>query len=140
MDRQSTMSLLERMSGRKILVIGDFMLDQFLWGRVNRISPEAPVPVVDVERETFSIGGAGNVVMNVLSLGATPIPVGVCGEDWAGTRMVELMERAGVKTEHMLRGASPTTLKTRIIAHQQQVVRVDREQRAFADQTMQQKI
>ncbi len=121
--------LIRRFSGFRIVVIGDFMLDHYLWGRVDRISPEAPVPVVDVERETFSPGGAGNVVANLRMLGAEAVPVGLVGNDPAGERLLDLFRSQGVPVQGILPGDRPTTQKTRILAHQQQVVRVDREQR-----------
>ncbi len=102
------------------------MLDQFIWGRVDRISPEAPVPIVDVERESFSLGGAGNVVQNLVAMGARAVPLGVLGEDDAGKKVLELFRERKVDTENLIRMERPTTVKTRILAHQQQVVRVDR--------------
>lgn len=140
MDRETARNLLSSASSFRILVLGDFMLDQFLWGRVDRISPEAPVPIVDVERETFTLGGAGNVVMNVQALGGHAIPLGVAGKDWAGDRIRQLLAGAGIEARHLLESQRPTTLKTRIIAHQQQVVRVDRELRSFLDAQMQDRL
>jgi D-beta-D-heptose 7-phosphate kinase/D-beta-D-heptose 1-phosphate adenosyltransferase len=98
---------------------------------VDRISPEAPVPVVEVERETVALGGAGNVAANLQALGAQPVLVGVVGEDDDGARLMETLTARGVATAGVLRdGSRPTTVKTRIIAHAQQVVRADRETRA----------
>jgi D-beta-D-heptose 7-phosphate kinase/D-beta-D-heptose 1-phosphate adenosyltransferase len=105
------------------------MLDEFLWGRVSRISPEAPVPVVEVTRQSYHVGGAGNVARNVRSLGGAVALAGVVGRDEAGARIGVELEAAGV--EPALAPAEPsrpTTVKTRIIAHHQQVVRADREQ------------
>lgn len=136
MNRDMAKSLLSKFGSLRILVLGDFMLDQFLWGRVDRISPEAPVPVVDVERETFTLGGAGNVVMNVKALGAHPVPLGIAGGDWAGDRIRALLAQADVDAKAMLQSRRPTTLKTRILAHQQQVVRVDREERSFIEASL----
>lgn len=133
MNREALRRLLTRVESLRILVLGDFMLDHFLWGRVDRISPEAPVPVVDVDRETFALGGAGNVVMNVKSLGAHPVPLGISGRDLAGERILQLLKESGIPSETMVSCSRPTTQKTRIIAHQQQVVRVDREDRNFID-------
>lgn len=129
--REAAQAIISRFPSLKILVLGDFMLDQFLWGRVDRISPEAPVPVVDVDRETFTLGGAGNVVVNVNALGAEVLPIGVIGEDRAGQQIHQLMMEQGIRTDLLLRSNRPTTLKTRVIAHQQQVVRVDREDRSM---------
>ena len=133
MDREAAGAILAKFGSLRILVLGDFMLDQFLWGRVDRISPEAPVPVVDVERETFALGGAGNVAMNVKALGGHAVPLGIVGEDTAGDRILSLLTQAGMDASALLRSGRPTTLKTRIVAHQQQVARVDREDRSFID-------
>jgi D-beta-D-heptose 7-phosphate kinase/D-beta-D-heptose 1-phosphate adenosyltransferase len=104
------------------------MLDQFVWGSVSRISPEAPVPVVRLERETVSLGGAGNVARNIMALGAAALPVGVLGDDRDGDLLARLCREAGLPTEGlMVAPARPTTLKMRVIAHHQHVVRVDRE-------------
>ena len=111
------------------------MLDQFIWGRVDRISPEAPVPIVDVERESFSLGGAGNVVQNLRAMGAETIPLGVLGNDDAGNTILDLFQERKVDTENLFRIERPTTVKTRILAHQQQVVRVDREMKTHIDDT-----
>jgi D-beta-D-heptose 7-phosphate kinase/D-beta-D-heptose 1-phosphate adenosyltransferase len=104
---------------------------------VDRISPEAPVPIVNVERESLNLGGAGNVVMNARSLGASVIATGISGRDWAGDRMRELLAQAGVDTSGLLVSNRPTTLKSRIVAHQQQVVRVDREEQGLIDDALQ---
>jgi rfaE bifunctional protein kinase chain/domain len=119
------------MRGTRVCVIGDVMLDEFLWGRVARISPEAPVPVVDVERQSFHLGGAANVAGNVRALGGFAVLAGVVGNDAAAERLREALDRAGV-VAHLLPAepGRPTTLKTRIVAHGQQVVRADRERSA----------
>jgi len=123
--------LTERFAGRCILVLGDLMLDEFIWGRVRRISPEAPVPVVEVERQTLVLGGAGNVAANLVALGARPAPFGVAGDDANTERMRAAFHDIGVSSDGIVVDASrATTLKTRIIAHNQQVVRADRESRA----------
>jgi rfaE bifunctional protein kinase chain/domain len=111
-----------------VLVIGDIMLDQFIWGKVSRISPEAPVPVVEVNHETVMLGGATNVVNNIVSLGGKVLLCGVVGDDYTGKRVFSLLKRLGVTTDGIVvEDKRPTTLKTRIIAHAQQVVRYDRE-------------
>ncbi len=104
------------------------MVDQYLWGKVSRISPEAPVPVVRLERESFGMGGAGNVISNLVALGARAIPAGVRGDDRQGEILEGFCRDAGLPTDALIveRGR-PTTVKTRVIAHHQQVVRVDRE-------------
>ncbi len=112
----------------KILVVGDIMMDRFIWGKVSRISPEAPVPVVAVEKETFLFGGAANVVHNIHALGGDVLLVGVVGEDEMGERLLKGLSQAGIETRGVLiERARQTTMKTRIIAHHQQVVRIDRE-------------
>ena len=116
------------MRGRRVLVLGDVMLDEFVWGRVGRISPEAPVPVVQVTAQSFHLGGAGNVASNVRSLGGEAVLAGAVGEDAAGERVREALAAAGVEPRLLaLGGGRPTTVKTRIVAHGQQVVRTDRE-------------
>jgi D-glycero-beta-D-manno-heptose-7-phosphate kinase len=135
MNQAAVQQIISRFPSLKILVLGDFMLDHFVMGRVDRISPEAPVPIVDVDTEEFHLGGAGNVLMNGKSLGAQMIPLGVIGNDWAAERIRELFLEEQLSTDGLLTSERPTTLKTRILAHQQQVVRVDREQRtAISDQ------
>src|SRR5262245_53864058 len=86
-DLEALRRTVERFAGRRILVLGDLMLDRYLWGRVDRISPEAPVPVVEVERETAALGGAGNVAANLRALGAQPVLAGVLGRDGDGDRL-----------------------------------------------------
>ncbi len=119
------------MRGRRVLVLGDVMLDEFLWGRVSRISPEAPVPVVQVTGQSFHLGGAGNVAANLRSLGGGAVLAGVVGRDAAGQRVREALAAAGVGSRLVEVGQGrPTTVKTRIVAHGQQVVRADREEGA----------
>jgi D-beta-D-heptose 7-phosphate kinase/D-beta-D-heptose 1-phosphate adenosyltransferase len=120
--------LLEAMRAQRILVIGDAMLDQFIYGMVGRISPEAPVPVVEFQKETFMPGGAANVARNLRALGATTEISAVIGRDESGKRLTALLKAQGIGCNGLV--ASPeraTSVKTRIIAHQQQVVRLDRE-------------
>src|SRR6266508_3285099 len=119
--------ILERAASRRITVIGDLMLDEFVWGKVGRISPEAPVPVVDVTGETYYPGGAANVARNLRDLGAQTCLVGLAGEDAAGERLARLLAEAGVDSGGVQHDSRrQTTMKTRIIARNQQVVRVDR--------------
>lgn len=121
----------------RILVLGDVMLDRYLWGKVSRISPEAPVPVVDVQGETTMLGGAGNVINNIFSLGANPTLCGVIGDDATGREVIARMEDLRLTTEGILvEPGRPTSTKTRIVAHSQQVVRVDRESRKDIDPRM----
>jgi D-beta-D-heptose 7-phosphate kinase/D-beta-D-heptose 1-phosphate adenosyltransferase len=128
--KRRALSILGEFSSRRILIVGDVMLDEYIWGRASRISPEAPVPVVEVERESLRLGGAGNVVSNLVSLGALPFAVGVIGRDEASDRLLAEMESLGVDSSGLVRDRSRrTTMKTRIIAQHQQVVRADRETR-----------
>ena len=120
--------LLKAMRGKRIAVAGDVMLDEWLWGTVRRISPEAPVPVVEVNSQSFTLGGAGNVASNLASLGAKVRLIGVVGDDDAGTRTLALCRELGIDASGVVVAAGrPTTQKTRIVAHSQQVVRADRE-------------
>ena len=121
-------SLMSRFPERTVLVVGDVMLDQFLWGKVSRISPEAPVPVVEVSRESFFPGGAANVARNLRVLGGQVKVLGLTGDDHAGVELRELLDQQGIDTHGLLVDSTrPTTMKTRIVAHHQQVVRYDRE-------------
>jgi D-beta-D-heptose 7-phosphate kinase/D-beta-D-heptose 1-phosphate adenosyltransferase len=130
-DLHTLQDLVARFSGRRLMVLGDLMLDRYLWGQVDRISPEAPVPVVDIERETLTLGGAGNVAANLKALGAEPVLVGVLGADSDGERLLSSFTQRGIDASGVIRDESrPTTVKTRIIAHSQQVVRADHESRA----------
>jgi D-glycero-beta-D-manno-heptose-7-phosphate kinase len=120
--------LLHQARRTRILVIGDVMLDQFIWGRVSRISPEAPVPVVDFQEESFMPGGAANVARNLTSLGLAAEIFSIIGDDPAGLQLEALLRQERVGCHGLLKEKNrSTSIKTRIIAHQQQVVRVDRE-------------
>jgi D-beta-D-heptose 7-phosphate kinase/D-beta-D-heptose 1-phosphate adenosyltransferase len=122
--------------GRRVVVFGDVMLDEFVWGDVTRISPEAPVPVVDIRRESVRLGGAANVLANLYALGARAEVVGVVGDDRAGESLRAELRALGAAhaAEALVTDASrPTTIKTRIIAHNQLVVRADRERRTPVD-------
>jgi D-beta-D-heptose 7-phosphate kinase/D-beta-D-heptose 1-phosphate adenosyltransferase len=116
---------------KRIMVIGDLMLDRFIWGAVSRISPEAPVPVVEVRKETTCLGGAANVVANISSLGGNPVPLGVLGDDIEGESLRAEFKALGISAGGLVvdRGRA-TSVKTRIIAHHQQVCRADREDRS----------
>jgi len=131
MDNSRLNHIVERLGAGRILVVGDLMLDEFIWGRVSRISPEAPVPVVEVTSESYYPGGAANAARNVRELGAAVRVSGIAGADPQGARLLELLAAAGIDTTGVLRDPSfSTTVKTRIIARHQQVTRVDRERRA----------
>ena len=127
-NNQQLQKVVQQFSDQPILVVGDLMLDRFVWGRVERISPEAPVPVVEVVKETVHLGGAANVAYNLAVLKARPLLVGVVGSDEAGDRLVEELHRQEISSEGIVRDKGrSTTIKTRIIAHNQQVCRTDRE-------------
>lgn len=120
--------ILERFDGKTILVMGDLMLDHYIWGTVDRISPEAPVPVVLVDKEEYRLGGAANVVNNLRSLGAKPYVFGAVGNDHCGDLLIEKFIQNNIITDFIFKDSSrKTTVKSRIIAHKQQVVRVDKE-------------
>lgn len=143
LTRQRAAAILEAASQRKVVILGDVMLDEFVWGDVTRISPEAPVPVVDIRRESVHLGGAANVLANVVALGARACVVGVIGDDSAGDRLrASLKEASPLQTEEYLVVAKgrPSTTKTRIIAHNQLVVRADREQRSPVNGQVEQQI
>jgi rfaE bifunctional protein kinase chain/domain len=112
----------------RILILGDIMLDEYLHGNVNRISPEAPVPVVEIDSEHLSLGGAANVANNIATLGNEPYLVGTVGEDDASIKLSQLLKDRAISREYLINDKTRrTTMKTRIIAHSQQVVRADRE-------------
>jgi len=116
--------------GRRIGVAGDFMLDRYVWGSATRLSPEAPVPVVDFVNESQALGGAGNVARNLAALGVTVFPFGVVGEDEEGSAIRSLFSSEGMAAKGVVGDASRvTTVKTRIVAKHHQVVRIDRERR-----------
>jgi D-beta-D-heptose 7-phosphate kinase/D-beta-D-heptose 1-phosphate adenosyltransferase len=141
LSRERAEKITADFEGKRILVLGDLMLDEFIWGRVRRISPEAPVPVVEIERHTLALGGAGNVVSNLVALGAAVAPLGVVGDDMGADRLREAFKEIGVTTDSLVIDESrPTTLKTRILAHNQQVVRADRESRALVSDEIQDRI
>jgi D-beta-D-heptose 7-phosphate kinase/D-beta-D-heptose 1-phosphate adenosyltransferase len=115
---------------KKVLIVGDLILDRYIFGNVSRISPEAPVPVVDVVKESFLLGGATNVANNIIALGGKASIAGVIGKDTAGQVLRELLQRHGIQTEGVIvDDKRHTTVKTRVVAHNQQVVRFDREDR-----------
>ncbi|HEV7745920.1 MAG TPA: D-glycero-beta-D-manno-heptose-7-phosphate kinase [Pyrinomonadaceae bacterium] len=132
LTKQRAGELLSAMRNRKVVVLGDVMLDEFVWGEVTRISPEAPVPVVDIRRESVHLGGAANVVANLVALGALASVVGVVGNDAAGKRLRASLKEVSPSQpdDHLVVDEGrPSTTKTRIIAHNQLVVRADREER-----------
>lgn len=123
--------------GKTIMVFGDVMVDEFLYGKVDRISPEAPVPVLEFNSHVFLPGGAANAANNIRSLGGEVALAGCIGEDFAGERLLQELARRGISTDGLITASGkPTTLKTRVIAHTQQVVRIDREERAPINSTV----
>jgi D-beta-D-heptose 7-phosphate kinase/D-beta-D-heptose 1-phosphate adenosyltransferase len=127
--------------GKRIAVLGDIMLDHYLWGEVDRISPEAPVPVVEVHDETHLMGGAANVALNLKKLGCTPLTMGVIGDDPAGKKLTKIFSILGIDGFGIeIVQYRPTTVKTRIIANNQQVVRADREERREIDKDVQNRL
>jgi len=139
--KERLLQLLEGFRRKKILILGDLMLDRYLWGRVTRISPEAPVPIVEIESESSRLGGAANVGSNIAALGAVPLLVGVIGKDNSGGEILSIMREQGFPTEGvMVDDSRPTTVKTRVIAHNQHVVRTDRESRRDIPRGLQERI
>jgi len=127
-------ALFENFNGKRIAVLGDLMLDRYIWGSVSRISPEAPVPVLEVESESARLGGAANVANNIKSLGAEPILLGIVGDDEAGEKISHILDEMSLTKEGIIKVADrPTTVKTRVIAHSQHVVRMDHEVRNDID-------
>ena len=120
--------IVSRFRDSRVLVIGDVVVDQFIWGTVSRISPEAPVPVVNVEREEFLLGGSANVLRNIVSLGGSGGLCGLIGRDSMGEELQRLLADIGISASGLVKGDRPTTVKTRVVAQGQQVVRFDREQ------------
>ena len=133
----STKDIVNHLQPVTVLVIGDVMLDEFLWCHVSRISPEAPVPVCKVVRKTQVPGGAANVASNIAALSSTPLLVGLVGADKAGHQLRECLTSHSIATDFLIEDASrPTILKTRVIAHQQHVARVDTEDTGAIDEHM----
>ena len=130
LTRRDLAERIRSFEGRRVLVIGDVILDRYLWGSATRVSPEAPVLVVDIDREETRLGGAANVAHNVRALGADPVLIGAVGSDAAGSELERLLGVRGVDPSGLVPVPSRrTTLKTRIIAHHQQVLRADEETR-----------
>ena len=130
-----------RFAGKRIAVVGDLMLDRYFWGTVSRISPEAPVPVVEVDEESTRLGGAANVANNIASLGGVPMMFGVVGRDIGADILKSLIAGNGFPTGGIIIDNSrPTTIKTRVIAHGQHVVRIDQEEKVDLNADMQAKV
>ncbi|MGE5497727.1 MAG: D-glycero-beta-D-manno-heptose-7-phosphate kinase [Syntrophothermus sp.] len=130
-----------KFEGKKIAVVGDMMLDCYFWGDVKRISPEAPVPVIEVDNEFYRFGGAANCALNILKLGGIPVPVGIIGYDNHGSIFTSLMEEAGISSHGIIIDDSRcTTAKTRVIAQNQHIVRIDQEKKEYIDGGIQDRI
>ncbi len=128
--RHRISEICSQIGNSKVLILGDVMLDEYLYGKVDRISPEAPVPVVEISSTRMLLGGAANVAANVEALGDQPMLLGLVGDDDARSRLSELLGERGITSDLLVTDESrPTTIKTRILAHNQQVVRADREKR-----------
>ncbi len=142
LTKQRAGEIIHAMSDRKLVVLGDVMLDEFVWGDVTRISPEAPVPVVDIRRESVHLGGAANVLANIIALGAAGCVIGVVGNDSAGERIKTTLGEVCTQADEYLAvdDSRPSTTKTRIIAHSQLVVRADREDRKPVNGKVEQRI
>lgn len=126
--RRNLIETVKNFKNANILIVGDLILDVFIRGKVKRISPEAPVPVVEVVNETTHLGGAANVAQNIRSLGGNVTLCGIVGEDYAGSQLLKELQRIKVNCSGTIKDAErPTTIKTRVIAHHQQVVRFDKE-------------
>lgn len=124
-------ALVRKFDSLRILVVGDLMLDEYVWGDVQRVSPEAPVPVVEIRKRTYVPGGAANTAANVVGLGGTALVAGVVGDDDSARTLRDVLQESGVITDGFVTDAQrPTTTKSRVIAHNQQIVRMDSEVRA----------
>jgi rfaE bifunctional protein kinase chain/domain len=133
--------LKKNFNGKRIAVVGDMMLDGYFWGDVKRISPEAPVPVLEVEDEFFRFGGAANVAYNIFTLGGIPVPVGVIGNDNYGSIFSSLIKEKNIEDQGIIiDNERPTTTKTRVIANSQHVVRIDKESKAYINNKIESKI
>lgn len=136
-NKEKLLDIIKKFPNKKILVVGDIMLDKYIWGEVERISPEAPVPVVEVKKETQNLGACGNVADNVVSVGAKAYVVSIVGGDIYADELRNMMLKKGIIVDGLFTDFSrPTTVKTRIIAQNQQVVRVDKESRVHINPTL----
>ncbi|MGC9080115.1 D-glycero-beta-D-manno-heptose-7-phosphate kinase [Sulfurihydrogenibium sp.] len=139
-DVKRAQQLISNFKNLKIAVVGDIILDKYLWGEVERISPEAPVPIVDVKRETVSLGGASNVANNIVSLEAKAYMIGVIGNDENGKTIEKLLQEKGIIPLLVKDKSRPTIEKTRVIAVSQQLLRIDRENRNPLNETVERRI
>ncbi|HMM79472.1 MAG TPA: D-glycero-beta-D-manno-heptose-7-phosphate kinase [Pyrinomonadaceae bacterium] len=134
-------SILDNFHNTTVAVIGDVMLDRYWWGSVSRISPEAPVPVVKIERMTLAAGGAANVAANIAAYGAKCILVGIVGDDDAAAQIRQVLKECGISDQNLVTAAGrPSTVKTRLVAHSQQVARIDQEDEMFCSEDVESEI
>ncbi|OQX95171.1 hypothetical protein B6I21_06845, partial [candidate division KSB1 bacterium 4572_119] len=134
-------TLFKTLKGKRILVVGDVMIDRYLRGAVKRISPEAPVPVVEMESESYHFGGAANVALNLKALGCEPLSLGLLGQDHNANIFLNLIEEAGLDGSGFIQtNDRPTTIKTRIIGDNQHMVRIDHEQINYGNKRMEQEL
>ncbi len=127
--------IFKRFESKRVMVLGDLMLDHYIWGKVERISPEAPVPVLDAQSEEYRLGGAANVALNLKALGAKVCLIGVCGDDLNAQLLIQNLEKAKISTEGLIQiPGRCSTLKTRISSRSQQIVRVDHEDSHLVDE------
>lgn len=140
-SKERLAGLKDNFKGKKVAVIGDLMLDGYFWGNVTRVSPEAPVPVVEVDDEFFRFGGAANVALNILKLGGIPFPIGITGDDDNGIIFRSLLKENGITDAGIISDSSrPTTTKIRVIANNQHVVRIDKENKLPVSEEIENKI
>ncbi len=133
-SKKRALEIISHFSSSKVLVVGDIMVDQFIWGKVSRISPEAPVPVVEVTSETLLFGGCANVLNNIFSIGGKVAVTGIIGSDDMGRWVIRQLRKMGIDTKGIIIEQNrPTIVKTRVVAHHQQVVRFDRENKNPVD-------
>ena len=141
MDKEKLLKIIEQFSNKKILVIGDVMLDKYIWGEVSRVSPEAPVQVVKVDKESYAPGGAANVASNVASLDGTTYMIGLVGDDSANKMLISELKSRQINTEGMVEDKKrPTIQKVRVIGKGQQLLRFDYEEKAYLEEDMEKKI
>lgn len=127
MDKKDYINIIKRFSNLRIAVFGDFILDKYIWGECNRISPEAPVPIVKVNNVEYRLGGAGNVAANLIGVGCKADAYGIIGDDANGTLLTDLLNKTGIQSKIKIDIKRKTTSKTRLIAQKQQIVRIDEE-------------
>jgi rfaE bifunctional protein kinase chain/domain len=127
MNKEELLRIFDTFNKQRVLIIGDVMVDSYIWGKVDRISPEAPVPVVAVQRKENRLGGAANVALNVKALGAKSVLAAVIGNDLEGDNFLKLLEQEGLSSEGIMRLDRPTTVKTRVLGNQHQLLRIDAE-------------